>query len=344
MARLNVIAAGVAGVFLACASGPASSEPLAEFYKGKQLEFIVGSAAGSTYDAWARVIGKHMAGQIPGKPVFVTKSMPGAGHIKATNHLFNIAPKDGTVIGMFSRNMPTRALLNHPAVKFKPAEFNWIGSPELTNRLCVAMSTAPVKTGDDLFEKEFVVGGAGAGGAVSTTPLILNAALGMKFKLVEGYKGTSDIFIAMERGEVQGICHSLSGLRAAVPGWLEAGKIRILFNMERKPIEGFSAPTIYKYIKTKEQRELVSFYTSNTELGRPIAAPPGLPGDRLNALRRAFDATMKDPGFKADAARQNLEINALTGEELSERILDLARTPVSVVDKTEALLAATPKQ
>lgn len=343
MQKKSLATLGICAAAFMVSSSAALSESLAEFYKGKQLDFIVGSAAGSTYDAWARLIGKHMGNHIPGKPTFIIKNMPGGGHIKATNHLFNIAAKDGTVIGVFSRNMPTRALLNHPAVKFKPAEFNWIGSPELTNRLCVAMSTSPIKSGDDLFEKEFVVGGAGAGGAVSTTPLILKSALGMKFKLVEGYKGTSDIFIAMERGEIHGICHSLSGLRAAVPGWLEAGKIRVLFNMERKSIDGMSAPTIYKYIKTKEQRELVSFYTSNTELGRPIAAPPGLSADRLNALRRAFDATMKDDGFKADAARQNLEINALTGEELTERIMDLARTPASVVDKTEALLETKDK-
>ncbi|MGE0651290.1 MAG: Bug family tripartite tricarboxylate transporter substrate binding protein [Alphaproteobacteria bacterium] len=344
MPKIHAGLGALALAAIAAIPDAATAQSVADFYKGKQIEFIIGSAAGSTYDAWARVIGRHMGRHIAGKPTFLPKNMPGAGHIKATNYLFNVAPKDGTSIGMFSRNMPTRALLNHPAVKFKPEEFNWIGSPELTNRLCVAMANAPVQSGDDLFTKELIVGGAGSGGAVSTTPLILKGVLGMKFKLVEGYKGTADIFLAMERGELHGVCHSLSGLRAGVPGWLESGKIRVLFNMERKPIPGVNAPTIYKYIKTPEQRQVVSFYTSNTELGRPIAVPPGVPAGRLTALRRAFDATMKDPGFTADANKQKLEINALTGEELTERVLDLAKTPAAIVDRTEALLGVKPKK
>ena len=362
---------GLCGLFLAAAfPGQIQAQSVAEFYKGKTIEFIIGTSAGGSYDQWARLIGRHMGRHIPGNPNFLPKNMPGAGHIKATNYLFNVAPKDGTTIGMFSRNIPTRALLKHPAVKFKPEEFNWIGSPELTNRVCVAKKGVPVQKGEDLFQKELVVGGAGSGGAVSTTPLVLNGVLGMKFKLVEGYKGTAvsttpavlrgalgmkfrvvegykgatDVVLAIERGEVHGICQTISGLGSSNPNWFKDGKLVVLFNLERKPLPEYKAPSVFSFAKTEEQRQILTFYTSNTELGRPITAPPGVPKDRLTALRRAFDATMKDPAFMSEANKQKLEINALTGEELTERILDLGKTPEAIVDKTEALLGPKPKK
>lgn len=326
------------------AATPAAAQSVAEFYKGKQMEFIIGSSSGGTYDLWARLIGRHMGRHIPGNPSFLPKNMPGAGQIKATNYLFNVAPKDGTVIGTFSRNMPTRALLNHPAVKFKPEQFNWIGSPELTNRICVARKGAAVQKGEDLFAKELIVGGAGAGTAVSTTPQVLNGALGMKFKLVEGYKGASDVMLAIERGEVQGICQTVAGIKSSQGDWLKDGRLVVLFNLESKPVAEFGAPSIFKFAKTEEQRQILTFYASNTELGRPIAAPPGVPADRIKALRTAFTATMKDSAFMAEATRQGLEINALDGEELTERIIALGKTPAAVIEKTEALLGGAPKK
>lgn len=328
----------------ALAAPPAAAQSVAEFYKGRQIEFVIGTSAGGSYDQWARLIGRHMGRHIPGNPSFLPKNMPGAGHIKAANYLFSVAPKDGTVIGTFSRNIPTRALLNHPAVKFKPEEFSWIGSPELTNRVCVAKKGVPVQKGEDLFTKELIVGGAGAGTAVSTTPAVLRGALGMKFKLVEGYKGASDVVLAIERGEVHGICQTVSGLGSSNPNWRTDGKLVVLFNLESKPVPEFKAPSVFQFVKTEEQRQILTFYSSNTELGRPIAAPPGVPADRLTALRRAFDATMKDPGLLGDAKRQGLEVNAMTGEELAEVVVKLGKTPVAIVDKTEALLEPDPKK
>jgi tripartite-type tricarboxylate transporter receptor subunit TctC len=343
--RTSSALAGLCGLVLAAAvPGTVAAQSVADFYKGKTIEFIIGTSPGGTYDQWARLIGRHMGRHIPGNPSFLPKNMPGAGHIKATNYLFNVAPKDGSTIGMFSRNIPTRALLKHPAVKFKPEEFNWIGSPELTNRVCVAKKGAPVQKGEDLFTKELIVGGAGPGTAVSTTPAVLRGALGMKFRVVEGYKGAPDVILAIERGEVQGICQTVAGISTSNPGWLNDGKLVVLFNLERKPLPELRAPSVFSFAKTEEQRQVLAFYTSNTELGRPITAPPGLPKDRLTALRRAFDATMKDPAFMAEAGKQKLQINALTGEELTERILDLGRTPVAIVDKTEALLGPKPKK
>lgn len=338
MKKTVVALSTLAWIAIAAVAAPSQAQSIAEFYKGKTIKFIIASRSGGTYDTWARIIVRHMGKHIPGNPKFLPQNMPGGGQIKAANHLFNIAPKDGTVIGIISRNLPTRAILNHPAVKFVPAKFNWLGSPELTNRICVAMKGVKVQKGEDLFSHQLIVGGAGAGTAVSTTPNLLRALVGMKFKLVEGYGGAAEVVLAMERGEVEGICQSLSGFRTSRPGWIESGKVRVLFNMERNPVPGLNAPSITKFLKTEDQRKMIAFYSSNVELGRPIVAPPGVPKDRIEALRRAFDATMTDKDFVAEVKKQGLEINALTGEELTRRILALAATPEDTVKKTESML------
>jgi tripartite-type tricarboxylate transporter receptor subunit TctC len=344
--KIHVLRAigGAVAVMAGAVVVPASAQAADPFFKDKRIEFIIGQASGGTYDQWARVISRHMGRHIPGNPGFLPKNMPGAGHIKATNYLFNVAPKDGTTIGIFSRNIPTQALLKHPAVQFKTETFNWLGSPELTNRVCVAKKGAPVQTGEDLFSKELVVGGAGSGSAPSTTPKVLKGALGMKFKLIEGYDGPPAVLLAVERGEVHGICQTVAGLDQIQPGWFEKGGFRVLFSLEKKPVARFGAPTIYTFVKTEEQRQIVSFFSSSTELGRPIAAPPGVPADRVNALRRAFDAVMTDPKFMAEAKKQGLKINALTGEELADRVADLARTPQDIVARTEDIAGLKKKK
>ncbi len=336
--RRSSFVAGIAAAFT-LGAGAAAADPVADFYKDKKINFVIGTAPGGTYDAWARLMARHWGAHIPGHPGFISKNMPGAGGIMASNYIFNIAPKDGTVIATFSRNIPTRAVLNHPAVKFDPIKFGWLGSPELTNRVCVALASSKVKTGTDLFEHELLMGGAGAGTAVSTTPNVLRTLLGMKMKLIEGYKSATDVVLAMERGEVQGICQTYTAFKVGHPGWIESGKVNVLFNIEPNPIPNTKIPSVFNFVKTKEQREILSFYSSNVELGRPVTAPPGLPADRLTALRRSFDALMKDPKFVEGAKKQGLEIDPLTGEEVAKRVTALANTPADIVTKTEAMLA-----
>lgn len=329
--------AATAVVAAGCMMGSASAQSPEEFYRGKQIIFIVSSAAGGDYDLWSRTIARHMGNHIPGKPSFVPQNMPGAGQMTATNHLFNVAAKDGSTIGMIGRNLPNQALFKHPSVQFDPLKFNWIGSPELTNRVCVATDKSGIAKGDDLFQKELLVGGAGAGTAVTMTPLLLGNALGMKFKLIEGYGSSNGVMLAIERGEVQGICQTYTAIQNGHDAWLKDGRFKILFNMEKNPIPGVDAPTIYKFTKTQEQRDIIGLYNSSVELGRPVVAPPGVPQDRITVLRRAFDATIKDPAFKEDADKQKLEINALTGEQLTELINDLMKTPPSLSEKMEGM-------
>ena len=318
-------------------SAPAPAGPVEDFYQGKQIRFIISSATGGDYDQWSRLITRHLGKYVPGKPTIIPQNMPGGGQIIATNYLFNAAPQDGTVIGMIGRNLPNDALLKKEGVRFDPIKFNWLGSPELTNRVCTAIEGAPVQTAQDLFQQELLVGGAGAGTAVSTTPTLLARLLGMKFKLVEGYGSSQGVLLAMERGEVQGICQSLSSLRGSRPEWFESGKLKVLFNTERQPVPGLNAPSVFDFVKTDEQRKILSLYTSSVELGRPIVAPPGVPNDRVEALRRALADTLKDPELLEEAKRQGMEMTYVSGPEIATLIADLMSTPADIVDKMREL-------
>jgi tripartite-type tricarboxylate transporter receptor subunit TctC len=264
--------------------------------------------------------------------------MGAAGGILATNHLFNVAPSDGTVIGMIGRNLPYFALVQEANARYDPVKFNWIGSPELTNRVCTAYERSAVRKAEDLFERELLTGGAGAASAVSTTPVLLSKLLGMKFKLIEGYPAPGQVLLAMERGEVEGLCQTVTSIRGVRPGWIETGRLRVLFNMERTPLPNSNAPSIFSFAKTEEQRRIIALYSSSIELGRPIVAPPGVPAERVAALRRAFQDAMNDPALREEAEKQKLEINVVTGEQVSALVSDLMATPPEVIKRMQEML------
>ena len=332
---LKAITAALPVLVAFSASAPAQS--VEEFYRGKQVRFIISSATGGDYDQWSRLIAKFLGKHIPGNPTIIPQNMPGGGQIIATNHLFNAAAQDGSVIGMIGRNLPNDALIKKEGVRFDPVKFNWLGSPELTNRVCAVLDTAPVKNAQDLMQKEVLVGGAGAGTAVSNTPVLLSRLLGMKFKLIEGYGNSQAILLAMERGEVQGICQSYSSLRSSRPDWFASGKLKVLFNTERQPIPGLNAPSVFDFVKSDEHRKVLSLYTSSVELGRPIVAPPGVPKDRVEALRKALADTLKDPELLEEAKKQGLEMTYVSGKELESLVADLMSTPTEIVDTMREL-------
>jgi tripartite-type tricarboxylate transporter receptor subunit TctC len=328
----------VSALFTTLGITPASSQTVEEFYRGKTVRFIIHSTAGGDYDAWARLIARHMTKYLPGNPTFLPQNMPGAGGITAANALYTALPQDGSVIGMIGRNLPFQALTNVENVRYDPRKFNWIGSPEFSSIVCVVADHAPVKSAQEAFEKEVLMGGAGAGTAVSTMPIFLNKLLGIKFRLVEGYAGSSAVWLAIERKEVHGVFLTLAAVKAARPGGLESGDIRILFNMEPTPAPGTNAPTIFEFAKTDEQRRLLKLMSISNELGRPILAPPNVPADRLAALREAFDKTMQDPDLIAEATRGRLSIAVTNGDALTNLINDLMATPKELVGKMEELI------
>jgi tripartite-type tricarboxylate transporter receptor subunit TctC len=323
---------------LAALAQQAPAETAEDFYRGKQVKFIVSFDTGTDYDQWTRLIVRHLGKHLDGHPSFVVQNMGAAGGILATNYLFNVAPADGSVVGMIGRNLPYFALVQEANARYDPVKFNWIGSPELTNRICTAYESSPVHKAEDLFERELLTGGAGAASAVSTTPVLLSHLLGMKFKLVEGYPAPGQVLLAMERGEVDGLCQTVTSIRGVRPGWIESGKLRVLFNMERSPLPNSDAPSIFNFAKTDEQRRIIGLYSSSIELGRPVVAPPGVRADRVAALRRAFEATMRDPALIAEAEKQKLEVNLVTGEQVTALVTDLMSTPPDIIKRMQEMV------
>jgi tripartite-type tricarboxylate transporter receptor subunit TctC len=330
--------------FWACLLGltftqTAAAQSVQDFYKGKQGRFVIHSSPGGAYDGWARLITPYLTKYLPGAPIFVPQNMPGAGGLVAANYMFTRAPKDGSIIGMVGRNIPSDALLKAGSVTFDPRRFNWIGNPEFGTTVSIVTGNAPAKSAADLFTQEVLVGGAGAGSAVSTMPIVIRNLLGMRFKLVEGYGSQSAITLAIERGEVHGSFATLTSVLTSFPGAVESGRIRILFNLERKAVPELKAPSIFEFAKTEEQRQILNLLSVSSEVGRPILAPPDVPRDRVEALRQAFDAAMKDPQLLADATKMGLPVsNVVSGAELENIINELMATPPSVVDRMNQFL------
>jgi tripartite-type tricarboxylate transporter receptor subunit TctC len=317
----------------AVAATPLKAQSPADFYKGKQIRMIVGTEAGQDYDTWARLVARHLRQHIPGTPAFVIENMPGAGSLIAANYLYNKAPQDGTALGLVSRNIPNYAIMRQPNANYDPLKFNWIGSPEITHRGCYARSDAGIKSPEDLFTRELLVGGDGAGTALTETPALLKNLLGMKFKVIDGYKGATSVILAMERGELQGICQTTSAFAGSAQRLLDDGTFRILFTTEAEPVPELKVPTVFAYARTEEQRQILQVHASSLELGRPFLAPPNTPADRIVALRQAFDATMMDAAFEAEAAQMNLRVEARAGEAIAAAIRSVAELPPDLVAK-----------
>jgi tripartite-type tricarboxylate transporter receptor subunit TctC len=306
-----------------------------EFLKGKQIRIVVGTAPGQDYDLWARLIGRHITRHVPGQPALIVENMPGAGHIIATNYLFNVAPRDGTVIGMVSRNMTDAAVMGLANVRYDPGRFNWLGSPEINHRVMFVSTSSGFDKVSDLFERELIVGAPGGVQGVTAAPLMLRNLLGMKLKIVQGYRSPGDVVLAVSRGEVGGFVNSVGGPVGARRQWVETGQMRVLFNMEPRLVPWLGAPTIFDSTKTEEQRQVLAFFAGNTQLGRPMMAPPGVAAERVEVLRRAFDATMRDPAFLKEAESMGFEVAPQTGEAIAALVAAALATPKDIVKQAE---------
>jgi tripartite-type tricarboxylate transporter receptor subunit TctC len=331
---MNRVAAALVLALAALAEG-ASARAADEFYKGKQVRMVVGTAAGQDYDSWARLIGRHLPRFLPGAGGVIVENMPGAGHILATNYLFNLAPRDGTVIGMVSRNMTEAAIMKLPNVRFEPAKFNWIGSPELNHRVLFVNAGSGFDTVPDLYARELIVGTPGGAQGVSAAPILLKNLLRMRIRIIQGYHSPGDVILAMARHEVEGIVQSVGAPEGARRQWVESGQMRILFSMERERVAGLDAPTIFEFAKTEEQRQVLAFFSSSMELGRPLMAPPGVPPERVALLRAAFDAVVQDRAFRQEAAAIGFEVMPQGGEEIAARVAAAMATPKAIVDEAQ---------
>jgi tripartite-type tricarboxylate transporter receptor subunit TctC len=322
-----VIAASV----VALSTLPGFGEPIENLFKGKPLRIVLGSAAGQDYDLWGRFIARHVGRHLPGSPTVIVQNMPGAGEMLATNWLFNVAPRDGTVWGSVSRNIPNAGFQGAPGARYDATKFHWLGSPEMTNRACFAVTKAAVQKAEDLFTHELIVGGIGAGATVTETPNLLRGMLGMKFRIVDGYVRPQDAVLAMERGELEGVCQTVQSFTRARPDWRTSGFARVLFTGEQDPVPGLDAPTIFQFAKTDEHRKILAFLASTLELGRPYMLPPGVPPATVEVMRRAFDATVNDPLFREEAVKLGVVITHKTGQQIEDLIMQASRTPSEII-------------
>ena len=322
-------------------SGTAAGQSAAEFYgKNNRLTLLIGFGAGTGYDVWGRLLTQHMVKYLPGKPTFIMQHMPGAGSLTMANYLYNVAAKDGTVIGSFSRNLPSQVMIGLPNANLDPRKFGYIGSPELPVRICVAMASSGVTTVEQLRVTEVIMGGTGITTVPTFMPPLINKLAGSKFKVIDGYKSADDVYLAMERGEVHGICQGYAPITARLGEGIRAGRINFLFNFEerRDPLLK-GAPSIFEFIDREEDRQMLRFINSSTELGRPYAAPPDIPADRLVLLRQAFQSMVKDADFLRDAVKLDLDITVISGEGLEKLVNDLYNIPKPIVERANALIS-----
>ena len=309
------------------------------FYAGKTIQLIVGFGTGGGYDLWARTLARHMNRYIEGKPAIVVQNMPGAGSYAAANHLFSVAPKDGTVIGLIARDAAVGPLTDAPGARYDATKFGWIGTPGTDHSVCVAFHTAKVKAAKDLLSQELIVGDVGAGGASREYPLALSRLLGMKFRLISGFHASTDVFLAMERGEVDGMCESYDSVKGRHADWLADGRLKVILQGGEAPNpELKDVPFVLDLATNEDDRKALSFLYSGMGIGRPFIAPPGLPEERMATLRAAFEATMKDPEFAADAERQKLVLEPSSGQHLADIVGRLYATPRAVIDRVGELI------
>jgi tripartite-type tricarboxylate transporter receptor subunit TctC len=333
-----------AGAIVAMASAAVAQSP-EQFYKGKTITIYVGLSAGGGYDANARLVAKYIGKYIPGHPDIIVKNMPGSGGMVMTNYVDNVAPKDGTAIGAPQRGVPFEPLLGDASrAKFDPLKLNWIGSVNADTSVTVVTKRSGVTKWQDLLKKEVIVAGTGVGTESVTVPYILRNVLGFKFKVIAGYPGGSEMNLAMQRGEVDGRgTFSWTSVKPHYKAWVESGDMTILFQMALKKHKDLpNIPLVLDLAKTPEQKQMLKVQFTAFQIGRPLFVATGVPADRVQVLRRAFDKAMEDKDLLADAKKQKLEVNPTTGEEMHNILADVYATPKPIIAKLRAAAEETP--
>jgi tripartite-type tricarboxylate transporter receptor subunit TctC len=312
---------------------PAAAEDVADFYRGKRINLVVGYGTGGGYDLYARMLGRFLGEHIPGKPTIIAQNMPGAGSRGAANWLYNVAPKDGTVIATLSQTTPTDQALGQAGVQFDVRKFNWIGNLVVVNNLLYVSAASGVATIEQAKSKPLAIGATGASSPSVLYPQVSNNLLGTKFRIVSGYVSGGDINIAVERGEVDGRgSDSWASLKTTHPDWLRDHKINILFQIGTKREADMQDVPLWSELgEGDEQRQILEILSGDVAVGRPILTAPGVPPDRVRALRRAFDDTLADPAFIAAAKEAHMDFNPIGGEELQDVVGRIAGASPKVI-------------
>ena len=303
----------------------------AEFYKGRNVSIIVGFSPGGSFDLYARTLARHIGRHIPGNPSIIVQNMPGAGSLKAVDYLFSIAPRDGTVMATFNHTVPIEPLLGR--AKFDPRQLQWLGSVASETSVCIASSRSPVGNLEDLRRLPFTIGGTGRGSDTDMFANVFKSTLGLPLRLVTGYPGTTEMMLALQRGELDGFCGIFySSLLSGFPEMLTKGQIRVIGQaaVERDPAMP-NVPMVLDYAKTERQRQILMLLIAPQVMARPFAMPPGTPMARVEAMRRAFEATMADPAFTTDAKNSKMVVAPASAAKVAEALTDLYLTPADVL-------------
>ncbi len=328
-----IVALGLASLAPAHAQEP--------FYRGKTIRIVISTGVAGGYAEYARIIAEHMGRHIAGGPNFIVQSMPGAGGLLAANYLYTQAPQDGTTIGIVHSSVPLASLWGSKGVRFDTLKFNWLGSLDRVDGMCISWQASPIRTWADMLSKEMTVGSSGAGSQMETYPAILNKLFGTKIKVIAGYKDGVAVYIAMERGELDGRCGGqLTVIKSTRPHWLTERKIQvpILIAHKRSP-EFPDTPTVMEFVKDEPTRQQLDLVMLTQGLDRPVMLPPGVPVERVRELRAAFDATMADPAFRADIERRSLHVDPVRGEEMAKAFERAFALPPEIIAGAREMMA-----
>jgi tripartite-type tricarboxylate transporter receptor subunit TctC len=336
---LRGLVAGLAT--LIAAASTAAADPVADFYKGKQIKVIVGYGPGGGFDTYARLLADHLPKLLPGKPVAIVQHMPGAATVKAASYIYSVAPQDGTVLGIPNHALPLNALLLHETGDgFDPAKFNWIGRLDYIDVVGVAWYESGFKSIADAKAQTLIFGATGAGGTSVMTPLVLNSLVGTKFKLVQGYKDSSEQYLAMEKGEIQGMGNAIwSQLKRSRPQWIAERKIVPLYQDGYERAAALAdVPTVPELSTNDDDRKALRLLASTSMIGRSFFSGPAVPKDRVAALRTAFMAMMEDAAFRGDAERLSIPLNPLAGDVLQGMVAELGAYPESLFERVRRIV------
>jgi tripartite-type tricarboxylate transporter receptor subunit TctC len=321
-------------------SSATSAQTVEEFYKGRQINMLIGGGAGGGYDAYFRALARNLGRHIPGQPSIIPRNQPAASGLAAAAALYTTVEKDGATIGAFPNNIPMDPLFGNPAARYDALKLNWIGSIGKLQNVCATWHTSSIKHIEQAREREVIVAAAAAPTNTAIMPRVLNALIGTRFKPIVGYDPGAGLTMAVERGEAEGICGlSWSTMKASRPHWIKEKLLNVIVQMGLdKLAELPTVPAALDLVSDPVKKQVLTLILIRQEPGRPVAAPPGVPPDRLAALRHAFDTTMKDPDFIAEAARLQLEIEPLTAAEIEKLMATAYATPKSVVQQAAELL------
>ena len=340
---VRLVATAIAGL-LAAAAVAAEQETVEQFYKGKQVSVVVGSSAGGGYDTYARLLARHFGSALPGNPTVVVQNMSGAGSNRAAGYIYSVAPKDGTAIGAIFPGAVLQPLLSSVPVPHDPSKLIYLGSANNDVYVCYVRADAPVKTFQDVLSKELIIGASNPGATTYDLPLLLNSVLGAKFRIVTGYPGSREITLALDRGEVQGACGiGWTGIELMHPDWFAKDTVRVLVQLSTKghsDLNKRNVPRAGEFARNEDERRVIELVFSQGIFGRPYVLPPGVPPERVAALRQAFVAALNDKVLRAEADKMQLDVDPMSGDDLQKLVSDLYATPPHVIERARQALSA----